>query len=156
MRPTCGIVTLFRIHTSAFATTGSGNRRRLETGIVNFWVEGLWEYFGQQIVVIRKEMQGRDHSYSFLLHANSSEFCTKHFACLRKLYSLPPKFPNKPGVEHSWMHQAGTRKLCEWKFPVVDASRCKALGHTFEFQTMQFLGQKGKFPTEGYLLTIFK
>lgn len=55
------------------------------------------------------------------------------------------------------MHQEGTRKLCEWKwFSMVDASSCKALGHTFEFHTMQFLDQKGKFPTKGCLLTFLR
>ena len=79
-------------------------------------------------MVICKEIQGRDRSYTFSVHANSSEFCSIHFACLRKLRSLAPKSPNKPGGEWSWMHQASTRKLCEWKwFSIVDALQLQSL-----------------------------
>lgn len=129
MRSACRIVALFR--TSTFATTGSSNRKYLETGSAIsefFYGVSLGIFWTANRVVICKVIQGRDCSYTFSLHANSSEFCSIRFACLRKLCSLAPKSPNKAGGECSWMHQAGTRKWCEWKwFSIVDALQLQSL-----------------------------
>lgn len=71
---------LFRIHTSIFATTGSSNRKYLETGsVISDFFDGrsLGIFWTANYMVICKKIKGRDPSYTFSLHANSSEFCSR-------------------------------------------------------------------------------
>lgn len=152
MRPTCRIVALFRIHTSTFATTGSSNGRYLETGSVisefsDDRSSGI--FWTANHMVICKEIQGRDRSYAFSLHANSGGFCSIHFPCLRKLCPWASKSANKPGGECSWMHQAGTRKRCEWMwFSTVDALQQQSLRSHIWISYYPIPRSEGKIPDQ--------